>query len=428
MRLRYAGFREEGIYNEAGETPAIFHVDIASAGLDAPSDSDLIHSGGIGRSNSLRRPGFYSPSGNVVYAWDISTIGWLLKWALGGYEYTVGSVPAQAEVQVLYLGGATGGTFVLGNGIDVTPPLAFGASATDIDTALETLFDTVDKVTVVVGADFTITFDAAAIGRSGLIAYFGGLTGATDPTLTETVPYLPTLNRHEFFGTDEGVLPSFQAYIGKDVFEHNFHGCCLDNLELAADEGFCLATGDIVAARDTKEALLTVADLLLPTTYPLAFHEVTMRLAGEAATEARVKKMALKIPNGLETGRRLGSRHPIRLTAGARELELTTELYFDSMDELNRFWGAATGPDPLGGSEFAVSIIFDAGDDGILTVACPRAYYATLGTQPSGKDELVQSATIKLLADAITLDDAVTVVNSELLITLDNAITELVHV
>jgi len=38
----------------------------------------------------MHRPGFYSPSGNIVYAFDISTIRRLLKWALGGYVFTEG--------------------------------------------------------------------------------------------------------------------------------------------------------------------------------------------------------------------------------------------------------------------------------------------------------------------------------------------------
>jgi len=32
--------------------------------------------------------GSIAPSGNIVYAFDIKTIRWLLKWTLGGYVFT----------------------------------------------------------------------------------------------------------------------------------------------------------------------------------------------------------------------------------------------------------------------------------------------------------------------------------------------------
>ena len=86
-RLRYAGFAQEAEYGTF-EAAATFHVDIASASLDTPSDAEILYSGGRGRSPAIRRPGFYSPEGDVVYAVDVETIAAILKWALGGYEFT----------------------------------------------------------------------------------------------------------------------------------------------------------------------------------------------------------------------------------------------------------------------------------------------------------------------------------------------------
>ncbi|MDI6840435.1 MAG: phage tail tube protein [bacterium] len=84
--LRYLGLAEETEFAQAEN--AEFHVDIASASLDAPGDTNLEFEGSMGRGARLHRPGFYSPSGNIVYAFDIKTIRWLLKWALGGYVFT----------------------------------------------------------------------------------------------------------------------------------------------------------------------------------------------------------------------------------------------------------------------------------------------------------------------------------------------------
>ncbi len=85
---RYLGFAEEETFNQGTPPAAVAHVDIASASLDSPTDTQMIYSGGLQRSARTHRPGFYSPTGNVVYAFDIRTIGFLLKWALGGYKFT----------------------------------------------------------------------------------------------------------------------------------------------------------------------------------------------------------------------------------------------------------------------------------------------------------------------------------------------------
>ena len=63
-------------------------MDIESATLDAPSDPQIVFNGGLSRGARTHRPGSYSVSGNVVYAADIRTLGWFIKWALGGYKFT----------------------------------------------------------------------------------------------------------------------------------------------------------------------------------------------------------------------------------------------------------------------------------------------------------------------------------------------------
>jgi len=91
-----------------------------------------------------------------------------------------------AEIQTLFLGGATGGTYDLG----ITGNMAtlnHDDTAATIQTALEGIFGA-GNVTVVPDTDFTITF-AVSVGDSNLIADFTGLTGATDPALTVTQAY-----------------------------------------------------------------------------------------------------------------------------------------------------------------------------------------------------------------------------------------------
>ena len=83
---RYLGLAEETSYNMETPPAATVHVDIASASLDSPTDTQMVYEGGLQRGAQTHRPGFYSPSGNIVYAFDIHTIELLLQWALGGEE------------------------------------------------------------------------------------------------------------------------------------------------------------------------------------------------------------------------------------------------------------------------------------------------------------------------------------------------------
>jgi hypothetical protein len=88
------------------------------------------------------------------------------------------------EEFTLYLGGATGGTFTLGDGTTNTSALNYNDSAATIETALEAIYGS-GKVTVTADTDFTIAFDAG-IRESGLEADLTSLTGATNPALTAT--------------------------------------------------------------------------------------------------------------------------------------------------------------------------------------------------------------------------------------------------
>ena len=102
-------------------------------------------------------------------------------------DYTGVDTPSEtAEVQTLYLGGATGGTFDLGISGNMAT-LAYNDDAATIQAALEAIFGT-DRVTVEADADFTITFDTI-IRSSSLEADFTSLTGATDPSLSVDTAY-----------------------------------------------------------------------------------------------------------------------------------------------------------------------------------------------------------------------------------------------
>lgn len=322
-RLRYAGFAFETTYNPETPPAAGFHVDIASTSLDTPDGPVLVYGGGLGRSRRTMRPGYYAPSGNIAYAFDVRTIAFMLRATLGGYAFS-------------------------------------------------------------------------AEGGSG------------------------TLNLHEIYGTDEDLLPSFTARLGKDLFEHVFAGGVAGQLQLATEGEYAVATVDVSAARDSRAALLDIGDLQLPDEFPLAFHEVTLELGGQDRS-ARVRSSTLTIANNpdVDDGRRHGSRHPREIPAGEREVSLELGLAFADLEQLERFWGHPDGPAADGAAEFPGRLVYDAGDDGRLSVDLPRLYYSQVQQQPSGRDRLQQPVTAQALADTVTLADS-SEVSTEILAAVEN--------
>ena len=87
------------------------------------------------------------------------------------------------EIYDLDLGGATGGTFTLGDGdAIVTDALPYNATAAAIQTALRTVYDDTGILVVANGADFVISFPTGV--EAELTLGSASLTGATDPAVT----------------------------------------------------------------------------------------------------------------------------------------------------------------------------------------------------------------------------------------------------
>ena len=313
--LRYLGLAEETKFAEPKE--AEFHVDIASASLDTPSDSHLDFESSMGRGARMHRPGFYSPSGNIVYAFDISTIRWLLKWALGGYVSTEGG------------------------------------------------------------------------------------------------------NLHEIYASDNTDLPSFTARLGKDVFEHVFAGCKINSLEISVEDSFCQATAELVSVKDSRDTLEQQHELILPEDYPLAFYEVTASM-NDSDISADVKSFTLTINNGIDAaaGRSIGSRYPRKLLAAGREVTLSTSMFFENTEQLEKFWGSETGPSDKGAEEYSMEFNFDAGDGKGMSLLLPRAIHTGLDIQPSGRDELVQEIEAKIYMDEVMLKDDTTPVTTDVYVSI----------
>lgn len=108
----------------------------------------------------------------------------LVARALAGTPMEFTFLPFGAdEIYDLDLGGASGGTFTLGDGDTIiTDALTFDATAAAIQTALRTVYDDTGILVVANGADFVISFPTGVEANLTLDAT--SLTGATDPAVT----------------------------------------------------------------------------------------------------------------------------------------------------------------------------------------------------------------------------------------------------
>lgn len=88
---RYVGVKEEATFGTEATGSSLDLTDgLASMSLDAPKDPNIILPT-LSRFEGKHVPGFYSPDGSMEYTLDVHTIGWFLKWGLGGYTYTAGA-------------------------------------------------------------------------------------------------------------------------------------------------------------------------------------------------------------------------------------------------------------------------------------------------------------------------------------------------
>lgn len=108
----------------------------------------------------------------------------LLNRALAGNPMEFTFLPFGAdEIYDLDLGGATGGTFTLGDGdAIVTAALDYNSTTSDIQTALRTVYDDPGILVVGNGADFIISFPSGV--AASLTLGSASLTGANDPAVT----------------------------------------------------------------------------------------------------------------------------------------------------------------------------------------------------------------------------------------------------
>lgn len=320
---RYAGFCEEQNFNPTVPHEAKFHIEIASAGLDVPDNPNVEFESGLYRGRREIRPGYYTPSGNIVFPINVRAIGYFLKWALGEYVFTDG-----------------------------------GAGT----------------------------------------------------------------NTHEIYGKEATLLPSFTARIGKDAFEHVFTGVTINSLNLEIGGDWLLCTIDCFAAKDFKDTLKAIADLDLFTEKMLTFIAAGVTF-GTTSYNCKIQNMTISIENSVDApkGKGVGTRYPCRFPVGARNVNLSGTLHYEDETEYEKYWGDADGiHDTDSPSDEEITIDINGGDSGSLELKFPKVQYTKVGAPPSGRAPIDHAFAGYAIVDTVTLADAVTEVDTELLATLEN--------
>lgn len=106
-------------------------------------------------------------------------------------ETTAGITGSTNEVQTLTLGGAAAGTYTLTYGGFSSTPIAVGASAAAVQTALNNIAYLNGHVTVAAsGSDYTITFDNS-LGNVDMLGFEDAYTGGTAAITTTTESQMP---------------------------------------------------------------------------------------------------------------------------------------------------------------------------------------------------------------------------------------------
>ena len=323
---RYVGVKEEASFGTEAAVPMAFDLTdgLGSMALDVPDDPNIAIPT-LGRFQKRHAPGFYSPSGPLDYSADVNTIGWFLKWILGGYKFTAGAVPG------------------------------------------------------------------------------------TDP------------NTHEFYATPGSLLPSFTSRVGKDTFEHIFLGCTINKMSLNIENELLAGKLDIIAQKDKKGTLRTSLNEPDEDIFPLAFYNHLLTVDGVDVSKD-TKSYSLDYDNGIKAddGQGQGSRFPYGFRAGDGKMSLGLKLKDDTSARLEEYWGGASGPSNDPHIPFEVLSAFNSGLFGNMEIKCPRCYYQKAPTDIKGSEPRTPDFAVGVEATDITLLDGVTIVDSPILITIEN--------
>lgn len=252
--------------------------------------------------------------------------------------------------------------------------------------------------------DITIPLDDLATGWFWKWALGGyEVTGTEqedeDGNTIITAPYT-----HIFSPKLGGLMDSFSAKIGKDIFEHVFLGNVVESISLEAESEWALMTISTLGARDKKSTLeenLEYTEGTLFTAPMASFYK------NDTERSADINSLSLTLETGanVEDSAGFGSRFPTKAFRGAMVVTLELELGFDSTEELLSFWGDSDGPSTTDIDEFSYTLSF--GDN--LDLIFPRLVYTASSQPAEGRENITQSVTARALYDDVNKEGPIIV-------------------
>lgn len=446
LNVRYAGFAAEtAAAGAAAVNPQpSFYVDVAEAGIDSPTETDIEVPSSLGMTARAKRSGMYIPSGNIVYNTDIRTIGRFAKWGLMGYAFTAGS-DGILEQQTLGFTAADvdGGTFTISlpdaNGVAQN----YNFTVAGGDTAAAISAQVAGGVFAGwTGADAagSVVFTATTGGDKAMGTFTPGTSGVTGTFTQSRASSGGEFNTHEIWANDLRYVQEFCGRIGKDEFEHVFERAAINSFEISVERELVPVTVDMTASRDFEAVLKDVEDDIypgLPAEYALAYHDINLRIDKDnAGTMIDVSDIAMSLTSTIENnldseaGVTLGSRFPRRHGSSGRNISLSSELTFKDMAMKRKFWGDLNGglgvPGKLGGKNFPVEAYIDSGSTfvpgnyGDALIRYPNCYFNSVPLAASGREEMTQGVEMNVHTGEVTLADGVTVIRTPIYIRLRN--------
>lgn len=209
---------------------------------------------------------------------------------------------------------------------------------------------------------------------------------------------------HIFTPKTGGLMPSFSAKIGKDIFEHVFLGNVVETIELEVESEWALMTVTTLGAKDKLAELDSDIEYTEGTMFTAPMASLTKNGTDKSAS---INTLSLSLETGanIEASQGFGSRFPTKAFRGPMLVELELELGFDSTEELFSFWGDSTGPSTERMDEFSYTLSF--GDN--VDLIFPRLVYTASGQPVEGRENITQTLTARALYDDKTKEGPIIV-------------------
>lgn len=206
---------------------------------------------------------------------------------------------------------------------------------------------------------------------------------------TVTKPYT-----HIFSPALGGLMDSFSAKIGKDIFEHVFLGNVVESISIEVESEWALMTISTLGAKDKKSILESDLEYTEGILFTAPMASLTKDKEDKSASINSLT-MSLETGANIEDSAGFGSRFPTKAFRGSMLVELEMELGFDSEEELLSFWGDNDGPSTEKIDEFGYTLSFGDNVDFIF----PRLVYTSSEQPAEGRDNIVQSLTARAMYD-----------------------------